>query len=126
MISGMPEFEDIYWSREVEYWNLDDMGKATVEMSGISERQNVEVTGAAASFTSDTDDIYRNTNNSSNLNDTNTVISDTNASGSRQLLYVHVYNYLIKNGHYATARQFLREADLPLSTGSKTTLRKPT
>lgn len=42
------------------------------------------------------------------------VVSDANARNSRQLLHAHVYNYLVKNGHYATARQFLREADVPL------------
>ncbi|AQZ09286.1 MSS11 (YMR164C) [Zygosaccharomyces parabailii] len=46
------------------------------------------------------------------------VVSDAHARNSRQLLHAHVYNYLVKNGHYATARQFLREADMPLGEAS--------
>lgn len=52
---------------------------------------------------------------SNNLSASTAVVSDANTEDSRQVLHAHVYNYLIKNGHYATARQFLLEADVPLS-----------
>ncbi|GAV51756.1 hypothetical protein ZYGR_0AF02270 [Zygosaccharomyces rouxii] len=54
-------------------------------------------------------------NYSADLDAGTTVVSDANAKDPRQLLHAHVYDYLVKNGHYATARQFLQEADLPLS-----------
>ncbi|GCE98180.1 multicopy suppressor of sta proteins [Zygosaccharomyces mellis] len=53
-------------------------------------------------------------NSNIDLGTCTTVVSDSNARDPKQLLHAHVYNYLIKNGHYATARQFLQEADLPL------------
>lgn len=43
------------------------------------------------------------------------VVSDAMAKNSRQLLNAHIYNYLIENGRYETAKQFLLEADVPLS-----------
>lgn len=43
------------------------------------------------------------------------VVSDAMAINSRQLLYAHLYNYLLQNNYYETAKQFLREAEVPLS-----------
>ncbi|QLL30457.1 hypothetical protein HG536_0A02740 [Torulaspora globosa] len=43
------------------------------------------------------------------------MVSDAMAKNSRQLLNAHIYNYLIENKRYETARQFLLEADVPLS-----------
>lgn len=45
----------------------------------------------------------------------NMVVSDAMAVNSRQLLYAHVYNYLIQNSYYETAKRFLKEAEVPLS-----------
>lgn len=42
------------------------------------------------------------------------MVSDAMAKNSRQLLNAHIYNYLIENKRYETARQFLLEADVPL------------
>lgn len=42
------------------------------------------------------------------------VVSDAMAKNSRQLLNAHVYNYLIVNERFDTARQFLLEADVPV------------
>lgn len=44
-----------------------------------------------------------------------TVVSDALAKNSRQLLYAHLYNYLVENQLYDTARILLKEADVPLS-----------
>lgn len=43
------------------------------------------------------------------------MVSDAMAKNSRQLLNAHIYNYLIENKRYETAKQFLLEADVPLS-----------
>lgn len=43
------------------------------------------------------------------------VVSDALAKNSRQLLYAHLYNYLIENKLYDTAKILLDEADIPLS-----------
>lgn len=43
------------------------------------------------------------------------LVSDAMAKNSRQLLYAHIYNYLLENKHYETAKKFLKEADVPLS-----------
>ena len=42
-------------------------------------------------------------------------VSDAMAKNSKQLLYAHIYNYLIKNNYWNSATKFLNEADLPLS-----------
>lgn len=47
-------------------------------------------------------------------NDVKVVVSDAMAQNSRQLLNAHIYNYLIQNKRYDTARQFLLEADVPV------------
>ncbi|SCV04289.1 LANO_0G09296g1_1 [Lachancea nothofagi CBS 11611] len=43
------------------------------------------------------------------------LVSDAMAKNSRQLLYAHIYNYLIQHKYYSTARRLLDEADVPLS-----------
>ncbi|SCU89688.1 LAME_0E04962g1_1 [Lachancea meyersii CBS 8951] len=43
------------------------------------------------------------------------LVSDAMAKNSRQLLYAHIYNYLIQHKYYRTARRLLDEADVPLS-----------
>ncbi|KAK5779001.1 hypothetical protein RI543_003621 [Arxiozyma heterogenica] len=48
------------------------------------------------------------------FNDT-LVVSDTMAGNSNELLYAHIYNYLLENKYYETARQFLRDADVPIT-----------
>jgi len=45
----------------------------------------------------------------------NMVVSDAMAVNSRQLLYAHIYNYLLQNNYYETAKRFLKEAEVPLS-----------
>ncbi|SCW01890.1 LAFE_0E09516g1_1 [Lachancea fermentati] len=45
----------------------------------------------------------------------NALVSDAMAKNSRQLLYAHIYNYLIQHKYYDTARRLLNEADVPLS-----------
>ena len=41
--------------------------------------------------------------------DANVVISDIITTNSRELLYAHVYNRLIENKYYKTAKQLLME-----------------
>lgn len=48
------------------------------------------------------------------FNDT-LVVSDAMASNSRQLLYAHIYNYLLENKYYDTARQFLKDTEVPIT-----------
>lgn len=43
------------------------------------------------------------------------LVSDAMAKNSRQLLYAHIYNYLIQHKYYDTSRRLLDEADVPLS-----------
>lgn len=43
------------------------------------------------------------------------VVSDAMASNSRQLLYAHIYNYLLENRYYDTAKQFLRDTEVPIT-----------
>ncbi|KAM3161841.1 LisH domain-containing protein [Lachancea thermotolerans] len=43
------------------------------------------------------------------------LVSDAMAKNSRQLLYAHIYNYLIQHKYYETSRRLLDEADVPLS-----------
>lgn len=43
------------------------------------------------------------------------VVSDAMASNSRQLLYANIYNYLLENRYYDTARQFLRDTEVPIT-----------
>ncbi|SCU90518.1 LAMI_0E02432g1_1 [Lachancea mirantina] len=43
------------------------------------------------------------------------LISDAMAKNSRQLLYAHIYNYLLHHKYYEAARRLLDEADVPLS-----------
>lgn len=38
------------------------------------------------------------------------------AKNSRQLLFAHIYNYLVHNKFYSTASQFLKEVEVPLTT----------
>ncbi|KAL3234850.1 hypothetical protein RNJ44_02638 [Nakaseomyces bracarensis] len=47
------------------------------------------------------------------------LVSDAMAKNSRQLLFAHIYNYLIRNKFYATASDFLKEVDIPLSTADR-------
>ncbi|CAI4702932.1 BBL_G0041660.mRNA.1.CDS.1 [Saccharomyces cerevisiae] len=60
--------------------------------------------------------------------DSRVFVSDAMAKNSKQLLYAHIYNYLIKNNYWNSAAKFLSEADLPLSringsaSGEKTSL----
>ncbi|GHM92557.1 multicopy suppressor of sta proteins, partial [Saccharomyces cerevisiae] len=60
--------------------------------------------------------------------DSRVFVSDVMAKNSKQLLYAHIYNYLIKNNYWNSAAKFLSEADLPLSringsaSGGKTSL----
>ncbi|CCF60604.1 hypothetical protein KAFR_0K02480 [Kazachstania africana CBS 2517] len=58
--------------------------------------------------------------------DLNLAVSDAMANNSRQLLYSHIYHYLLENKHYKTAKKFLQEAQLPLSAvdGSSTVSNK--
>lgn len=46
--------------------------------------------------------------------DVKMVVSDAMAKNSRQLLNAHIYNYLVENKRYDTAKQFLLEADVPV------------
>ncbi|CAL9733893.1 hypothetical protein MOSE0_C05710 [Monosporozyma servazzii] len=52
--------------------------------------------------------------NEPTFNDT-LVVSDAMASNSRQLLYANIYNYLLENKYYDTARQFLRDTEVPIT-----------
>ncbi|CDO94173.1 unnamed protein product [Kluyveromyces dobzhanskii CBS 2104] len=42
-------------------------------------------------------------------------VYDAMAKNSKQLLYAHIYNYLVQNHHLDTAKKFLQEANVPLS-----------
>lgn len=42
------------------------------------------------------------------------IVSDAMAKNSKQLLYAHIYNYLINSKRYGSAKQFLLEADVPI------------
>ncbi|KTB16781.1 Transcription activator MSS11 [Nakaseomyces glabratus] len=44
------------------------------------------------------------------------IVSDAMAKNSRQLLFAHIYNYLVHNKFYSTASQFLKEVEVPLTT----------
>lgn len=66
-----------------------------------------------------------NGNNGQELqfNDT-LVVSDAMAGNSKELLYAHIYNYLLENEYYDTARQFLRDADVPITRNLETSNNK--
>ncbi|CAR25757.1 hypothetical protein ZYGR_0A03260 [Zygosaccharomyces rouxii] len=100
MVRQASTFEGIYSTNKPEYPDFGGAGGPAVDMSGDSK------------YGTKSGNIMPSSN--TELDSTTTVVSDANASDPRQLLHAHVYNYLVKNGHYATARQFLKEADLPL------------
>ena len=87
-------------------------------MSNNSAPTNSNNTNTNTNNSNGNGNLNNNSNYSSKqelqFNDTLRV-SDAMASNSKELLYAHVYNYLLENKYYETARQFLREADVPIT-----------
>ena len=87
-------------------------------MSNNSAPTNSNNTNTNTNNSNGNGNLNNNSNYSSKqelqFNDT-LMVSDAMASNSKELLYAHVYNYLLENKYYETARQFLREADVPIT-----------
>ncbi|KAG0674819.1 multicopy suppressor of sta proteins [Kluyveromyces marxianus] len=81
---------------------------------GVNRKGNSSNSPLDKNLNSDVNHTLKN-NQFNNGDASEPFVSDAMAKNSKQLLYAHIYNYLIHNQHFDSAKKFLQEANLPLS-----------